>query len=215
MLFLTSVFLINNRELVSGVRVQIWDAWSFYTPAFSLVADHARNGRLLLRDPWPAGGTPDFADPRVAAASPNAIITGAIGGGNSTAFRVYWFFIWVLGPLGLLVLARHLGAPRWGAFLVALWYAFCGFYTAHAEHATVLYSFSFVPWFMQQSFSTPLTGERLSLTTRAGDGCHGEVSHAVGYAQFYSRSHDAVIRAYDDAGNLIETHEYAGDFKEP
>ena len=49
-LFLTSVFLINNRELVSGVRVQIWDAWSFYTPAFSLVADHARNGRLLLRD---------------------------------------------------------------------------------------------------------------------------------------------------------------------
>jgi hypothetical protein len=52
-------------------------------------------------------------------------------------------------------LARHLGAPRWGAFLVALGYAFCGFYTAHAEHTTVLYSFSFVPWFMQQSFSTP------------------------------------------------------------
>ena len=44
---------------------------------------------------------------------------------------------------------------------------------------------------------------------------YGEVSHAVGYAQFYSRSHDAVIRGYDDAGNLIETHEYAGDFKEP
>jgi hypothetical protein len=29
-----------------------------------------------------------------------------------------------------------------------------------------------------------------------------------------SRSHDAVIRLYDDAGNLIETHEHAGDFKE-
>jgi hypothetical protein len=25
---------------------------------------------------------------------------------------------------------------------------------------------------------------------------------------------DAVIRVYDDAGNVIETHEYAGDFKE-
>jgi hypothetical protein len=34
------------------------------------------------------------------------------------------------------------------------------------------------------------------------------------YAQFYSRSHDAVIRVYDDAGNVIETHEHAGDFKE-
>jgi hypothetical protein len=26
---------------------------------------------------------------------------------------------------------------------------------------------------------------------------------------------DAVIRVYDDAGNVIETHEHAGDFKEP
>src|SRR5206468_11494380 len=32
---------------------------------------------------------------------------------------------------------------------------------------------------------------------------------------FYSRSHDAVIRVYDAAGNVIETHEHAGDFKEP
>jgi len=24
-----------------------------------------------------------------------------------------------------------------------------------------------------------------------------------------------VIRVYDDAGNVIETHEHAGDFKEP
>jgi hypothetical protein len=41
------------------------------------------------------------------------------------------------------------------------------------------------------------------------------VSNAVGYAKFFSRSHDAVIRVYDDAGNVIETHEQAGDFKEP
>jgi hypothetical protein len=29
-----------------------------------------------------------------------------------------------------------------------------------------------------------------------------------------SRSHDAVIRVYDAAGNVIETHEQSGDFKE-
>jgi len=29
-----------------------------------------------------------------------------------------------------------------------------------------------------------------------------------------SRSHDALIRVYDDAGNVIETHEQTGDFKE-
>ena len=37
---------------------------------------------------------------------------------------------------------------------------------------------------------------------------------AIGYAKFYSRSHECVIRVYDEAGNMIETHEHAGDFKE-
>jgi hypothetical protein len=36
-----------------------------------------------------------------------------------------------------------------------------------------------------------------------------------GYAKFFSRSHDAVIHVYDEAGNVIETHEHAGEFKEP
>jgi len=39
------------------------------------------------------------------------------------------------------------------------------------------------------------------------------ISNAIGYAKFYSRSHQAVIRVYDDAGNVVETHEHAGDFK--
>jgi hypothetical protein len=30
---------------------------------------------------------------------------------------------------------------------------------------------------------------------------------AIGYAKHSSRSHDAVVRVYDDAGNAIETHE--------
>ena len=40
------------------------------------------------------------------------------------------------------------------------------------------------------------------------------ISNAIGYAKFRSRSHDAVIRVYDEAGNVIETPEHAGDFKE-
>jgi len=30
----------------------------------------------------------------------------------------------------------------------------------------------------------------------------------------FSRSHDAVIRVCDEAGNVIETHEHVGEFKE-
>jgi hypothetical protein len=36
------------------------------------------------------------------------------------------------------------------------------------------------------------------------------MSNAIGYASHYSRSHDAVIRVYDDADNVNETHEHAG-----
>jgi len=40
------------------------------------------------------------------------------------------------------------------------------------------------------------------------------VTNATGYAMHFSRSHDAVIRVYDGAGNVIETQEHKGDFKE-
>ena len=39
------------------------------------------------------------------------------------------------------------------------------------------------------------------------------ISNAIGYAEHRSRSHDAVIRVYDAAGNLIETHEHKGEFQ--
>ena len=36
------------------------------------------------------------------------------------------------------------------------------------------------------------------------------ISNAIGYAKFFSRSHDAVIRVY----NVIQTHEHVGEFKD-
>ena len=40
------------------------------------------------------------------------------------------------------------------------------------------------------------------------------VSNAIEYAKFRSRSHNAVIRVYDAAGKVIETHEHTGDSRE-
>jgi hypothetical protein len=41
------------------------------------------------------------------------------------------------------------------------------------------------------------------------------IRDAINHAKFYSRLHDAIIRVYDAAGNVIKTHEHKGDFKEP
>jgi hypothetical protein len=40
------------------------------------------------------------------------------------------------------------------------------------------------------------------------------ISNAIGYAKHRSRSHHAVIRVYDESGNVIDTHEHAGVFKQ-
>ena len=48
----------------------------------------------------------------------------------------------------------------------------------------------------------------------AKHGTPNAVSNAIGYAQHYRRSHDAVIRVYDESGNVIETHEHKGDLKD-
>ena len=38
---------------------------------------------------------------------------------------------------------------------------------------------------------------------------------AIGYAKFYSRSHMAVVRVFDDSGVLSKTHQSDGAFREP
>ena len=40
------------------------------------------------------------------------------------------------------------------------------------------------------------------------------VANAIGYAEHYSRSRDAMIRVYNESGTVIETHKHPGDFKE-
>ena len=47
----------------------------------------------------------------------------------------------------------------------------------------------------------------------SGNGEPNAVSNAIGYAKLYSRSHDAVIRIYDEVGNVIETQAHIGDVK--
>jgi len=39
------------------------------------------------------------------------------------------------------------------------------------------------------------------------------IRDAIDHAKFSSRSRDAAIRVYDEAGNVIQTHEHAGEFK--
>jgi hypothetical protein len=59
----------------------------------------------------------------------------------------------------------------------------------------------------------------IAASSRISDTCHsagcwyGEpnaISNVISFAKSNSGSHDAVIRVYDEAGNVVETHEEAG-----
>jgi hypothetical protein len=43
--------------------------------------------------------------------------------------------------------------------------------------------------------------------------CSGRFALCRRLREVFSRSHDAVIRVYDDAGNVVETHEARGRFQ--
>ena len=68
---------------------------------------------------------------------------------------------------------------------------------------------------VERAVRAVVAGYRLPQVIGAKYGEPNAISHAIDYAQHRSRSRNAVIRVYDDRGNIIETHEHAGDFKEP
>lgn len=164
---LLAVLLVANSKLVNGGAAPLWDANDLFAPYFTLIADHARAGRILLWEPWTSGGTPASAEPEFGTFSPLTIAVGALTGGSEAGFRVYWLLIWFLGPLGILVLARYLGAPPWGALVVALGFAFSGIYVGMAEHTPMLYSFAFLPFFLWR-LDVALSSRRFKPAAEAG-----------------------------------------------
>jgi hypothetical protein len=40
------------------------------------------------------------------------------------------------------------------------------------------------------------------------------INNAIGYAKFFSQSHPAIIRVFDESDAAIERPEHTGDFKE-
>ncbi len=166
-LVLVTVLLAANSKLLNGRAAPLWDANDLFAPYFTLIADHARVGRILLWEPWTSGGTPASAEPEFGSFSPLTIAVGAVTGGSEAGFRVYWLLIWLLGPLGILVLARYLGAPPWGAFVVAAGYAFSGIYVGMAEHTPMLYSFAFLPFFLWR-LDVALSSRRFKPAAQAG-----------------------------------------------
>ena len=141
----TVLFLIPNHLLVRGLAVGIWDVDGVFFPYQVLVADYARIGRLIHWDPWSNAGRSILGDPQLGIFSPVNFIIGLLTGGTSSGFIFYWLLMWWLGGFGMLMLARHLKAPSWGACVVALGFLFCGAYTGHAEHTPFITAFSFLP----------------------------------------------------------------------
>jgi len=92
-----------------------------------------------------------------------------------------------------------------------------GFYstTTYADASTVtarlrFFTNLFLSWWKHRHRSNLRCAALRSLWYRGPNAA----SNGVSYAMHYSRSHDALIRVYDEAGNVIDRHARAGGFKE-
>ena len=155
---LVAILFGANWQLLAGKVAEHWDGEDFFAPFFSLLARMTRHGHFLLWNPFSAGGSPDFTEPQIGAFSPVTLLFGLIAGPSPFAFRLYWLSGWLLGGLGMYVLARALAAPPWGALIASLGLIFSGFYLGHSEHTSVVYSFSFFPWIIWRVRAAMLTG---------------------------------------------------------
>jgi Bacterial membrane protein YfhO len=175
------VLLVSNLELLSGKAVPTWDSADFFGPSFSLISDHIRAHRLLMWNPWTSGGTPDFAEPELGTISPILLLTAALFPQPQTGVIVYWMLVWIAAGVGMMVLARHLGCPPWGAVIGALGFVASGFFLEHAQHITSLYSAAWLPWICWR-FDDALLRKRYWSAIEAGV-LYG-LSALGGYPQF-------------------------------
>ncbi len=139
---------IGNFPLLSGSAAPQWDAVDLFAPSFSLVGDEITAGRLLKWNPWTGAGAPDWAEPEFGTTSPVLLAASFLSISPQEGYVAYWLAVWAFGGIGMLLLARHLGAPPWGGAIAAFGFVASGFYTGHAEHMSSVYAVSFVPWIL-------------------------------------------------------------------
>ncbi len=166
-LILLGIFALANWQLLTGRAIEKWDAYDLATPAYSLMSDFIRAGRFVYWNPWLAGGSPDFAVAGSGTFSPDLLLFAALTGPGGTGYLTFWLAVWLAGGLGMLLLARHLNAPVWGGLVVSLGFTFSGFYAGHAEHVSVLYSYSLLPFIIWR-LDLALTEQRFIPALQAG-----------------------------------------------
>jgi hypothetical protein len=157
----TVLFAVVNRTPLLGGGAPIWDAKDSFLPFFVVVADHIRAGRIVAWDVWSNAGLPRLGDAEFGAVWPLQLLVGFLFGGTPSGFIAYWMILWWLGGAGMFLLARHLRAPGWAAFIVATGYAWSGIYTGHAEHISWLVGFSSLPYVIWRLDCALVTGSWL------------------------------------------------------
>src|SRR6266542_2396288 len=129
---LSAVFAAVTAPLWLGRVVPRWDA--------------LREGRFRLWDPYSGAGEPFHAEPQKLVLNPVVLLLARFVSNPLLAFVLVWLVHWWWGAMGMVWLARRLGASAAGAFLAGGSYALSGFFVSHAEHTSFVFVAAWLPW---------------------------------------------------------------------
>jgi hypothetical protein len=131
LIVVAQVCYLALRDLVLA-----FDALTLFSPYFTLVADYARAGQLLLWNPLTNCGSPDMAYVEMGSFSPLTVLTAWATAGGDTGFLLYMALIWGLAGTGMGFLGLHLRAPIWAVLAATVSFLLGGFSLGHATHTS-------------------------------------------------------------------------------
>ena len=112
-----------------------------------LIADHAREGELLLWTPLVECGCPAGFDPEIGAMSPLTVAAGGIAGAKRAGFLRLLALIWAAWRASACCSWPGSIAPRvWVGCAAAIGYMFSAVFTGQAEYTAYLTVMALLPW---------------------------------------------------------------------
>ena len=125
-LLLVAVFLLLIAPVLDpGVQLFYRDTGRLQYPVKKFIAETLRSGHLPLWDPWTESGTSILAQVTPGLFHPFTLLYLLLP--FDWAFKLNHLLTLPLAGLGAFLLARRLGASRWGAAVAAATYGGCGF----------------------------------------------------------------------------------------
>lgn len=162
LLFAAAVLVVWADPLFTARNFTGRDMLAYNLPAEKTIHSAYAAGHMPVWNPFVSGGRPLLPNPNAGAMYPLRPLLAPLS--FPLAMRVYPILHWIAAGVGILLLARSLGAGQDAAWIAAATYVFSGASISESFFPHILPGFTLLPWILwafRRTSRTPLRGALL------------------------------------------------------